>query len=110
MAKSPIGGASSDEPQVDLWARFERAVDAAVKGGPKHKVSPGLKNGRGDQKSAGARRSGNLTAEFELSSNIAKMALRLMEAACVWGNYPFSRRGFPSYGGGIVPQSGRRVF
>jgi len=25
---------------TEAWARFERAVDAAVKGGPKHKVAP----------------------------------------------------------------------
>jgi hypothetical protein len=24
----------------DAWDRFERAVDAAVKGGPKHRVTP----------------------------------------------------------------------
>jgi hypothetical protein len=27
----------------DAWARFERAVDAAVKSGPKHRVKPDKK-------------------------------------------------------------------
>ncbi len=26
----------------DGWSRFERAVDAAVKGGPKHKLAPAV--------------------------------------------------------------------
>lgn len=28
------------ELRPDGWQRFERAVDAAVKGGPKHRLSP----------------------------------------------------------------------
>lgn len=24
----------------DVWSRFERAVDAAIKSGPKHKIAP----------------------------------------------------------------------
>ena len=27
----------------DAWERFERAVDAAVKGGPKHRITPKAK-------------------------------------------------------------------
>lgn len=33
-----IVGAAINEVLPDAWERFERAVDAAVKGGPKHKV------------------------------------------------------------------------
>jgi hypothetical protein len=33
--KEPVGG----EGGPDAWSRFERAVDAAVKGGPKHKAA-----------------------------------------------------------------------
>jgi hypothetical protein len=36
-------GLSIANPRDDGWARFERAVDAAVKGGPKHKVTPKAK-------------------------------------------------------------------
>ncbi|GLI92619.1 hypothetical protein LMG27198_16110 [Methylocystis echinoides] len=31
---------SETRDQETAWSRFERAVDAAVKGGPKHKVAP----------------------------------------------------------------------
>ena len=31
------------ELKPDGWAQFERAVDAAVKGGPKHRVAKGEK-------------------------------------------------------------------
>lgn len=27
-------------PLVEAWSRFERAVDAAVKSGPKHRMAP----------------------------------------------------------------------
>jgi hypothetical protein len=37
MAKS---GKKTDELHEDAWARFERAVDAAVKSGPKHRIKP----------------------------------------------------------------------
>jgi len=32
-----LGRDAADE---SAWSRFERAVDAAVKGGPKHKIAP----------------------------------------------------------------------
>jgi hypothetical protein len=31
------------ENDSDAWARFERAVDAAVKSGPRHKITPKAK-------------------------------------------------------------------
>lgn len=34
--KAPI----NDAVRPDGWSRFERAVDAAVKGGPRHKAAP----------------------------------------------------------------------
>jgi hypothetical protein len=39
MAKS---GKKTDDIELhdNAWARFERAVDAAVKSGPKHKITP----------------------------------------------------------------------
>jgi hypothetical protein len=37
--KEPSKGAQEIFP--DAWERFERAVDAAVKSGPKHKKAPG---------------------------------------------------------------------
>jgi hypothetical protein len=33
----PKAGVDDLEVMADGWARFERAVDAAVKGGPKHR-------------------------------------------------------------------------
>jgi hypothetical protein len=38
MKKSDESG--GDRPEKEAWARFERAVDAAVKSGPKHKETP----------------------------------------------------------------------
>jgi hypothetical protein len=40
MAKTPKQqDATKNEQHPDAWRRFERAVDAAVKGGPKHRPS-----------------------------------------------------------------------
>ncbi len=38
--KVPKSSVDNDKPDAhpDAWARFERAVDAAVKSGPKHKA------------------------------------------------------------------------
>jgi len=38
MAKSPEEKAKI-ELEPDAWQRFERAVDAAIKSGPKHRVA-----------------------------------------------------------------------
>jgi hypothetical protein len=38
MAKEPHGSTDKDEVRPDAWPRFERAVDAAVKSGPKHRA------------------------------------------------------------------------
>lgn len=40
--KAAFGDDSKSDPEA--WARFERAVDAAVKSGPKHKASPAAVN------------------------------------------------------------------
>jgi hypothetical protein len=39
MAKNVSQDVSALTPDSDAWSRFERAVDAAVNSGPKHKVS-----------------------------------------------------------------------
>jgi hypothetical protein len=41
MAKTPK--TKDVELQPDAWSRFERAVDAAVKSGPKHREKPKTK-------------------------------------------------------------------
>lgn len=41
MAKEIGSGVEQDK---DAWSRFERAVDAAVKSGPKHKFAPAAVN------------------------------------------------------------------
>jgi hypothetical protein len=38
MAKLPQGDRSTSELHSDAWERFERAVDAAIKSGPKHRM------------------------------------------------------------------------
>jgi hypothetical protein len=38
MAKLPSESPGKLELYPDAWDRFERAVDAAVKSGPKHKI------------------------------------------------------------------------
>ena len=40
MAKAPKANESGIELKRDGWNQFERAIDAAVKGGPKHKAAP----------------------------------------------------------------------
>jgi hypothetical protein len=32
-----------NKDETESWQRFERAVDVAIKGGPKHKVTPKAK-------------------------------------------------------------------
>jgi hypothetical protein len=39
MAKTPKLKNDEIELQPDAWNRFERAVDAAIKSGPKHRVA-----------------------------------------------------------------------
>jgi hypothetical protein len=39
MVHAPKSKIEQPEPRPDGWARFERAVDAAVKGGPKHRAA-----------------------------------------------------------------------
>lgn len=38
VARRPSGGDNKGEDTKEAWSRFERAVDAAVKSGPKHQV------------------------------------------------------------------------
>jgi hypothetical protein len=40
MSGNQSNDADEKRAPQDAWSRFERAVDAAVKGGPKHKVAP----------------------------------------------------------------------
>jgi hypothetical protein len=49
MTRTPkpnLTKATKSDEHPDAWQRFERAVDAAVKGGPKHRPSkpPGAKH------------------------------------------------------------------
>jgi hypothetical protein len=41
--KQSDGDKDKVECRSDAWERFERAVDAAVKSGPKHKAKAGVK-------------------------------------------------------------------
>jgi hypothetical protein len=40
MSGKQSNDADEKRAPQDTWSRFERAVDAAVKGGPKHKMAP----------------------------------------------------------------------
>jgi hypothetical protein len=54
MAKEPSG---SQENEIELkpegWAQFERAVDAAIKSGPKHKSKANAKSSPGAASDSG---------------------------------------------------------
>lgn len=43
MVKTPKGKEADVDLRPDGWQQFERAVDAAVKSGPKHKPAPAPK-------------------------------------------------------------------